>query len=276
MRGKRKQAAAGVWWPGRIRNITSSTTYQGLHCYGRHSWTRREVIEPVVHATYRFDEPNGRVANHRDTPALPFCDLILRAPQPLAKAYPTELRSLGDHLRKRRLDLGLLQREVALQIGVDPKTVWNWEKGKAVPSLRAVPHVVRFLAYDPRQEAKTFPDRIRQLRQGLGLSIEELAAKIGADPSTVQKWERLGYRPHPRLYARLAEILGIPEPPDDAPLPDRLRAQRLALGLTQKEAAAQIGVSQDTISRWERGQVGGLKLSLATAQFLRSGIGRQS
>ena len=85
------------------------------------------------------------------TPALPFCDLVLRTPKPLGREYPTKLRSIGDHLRKRRLDLGLLQREAALRIGVDKTTVFNWEAGTASPNLRAIPGLVRFLGYDPRQ-----------------------------------------------------------------------------------------------------------------------------
>jgi DNA-binding XRE family transcriptional regulator len=63
------------------------------------------------------------------TPALPLFGLVIRSPKPLDRAYPTELRSIGDHVRKRRLDLGLLQRDVALRIGVDKTTVFNWEAG---------------------------------------------------------------------------------------------------------------------------------------------------
>jgi len=74
---------------------------------------------------------------------------VLRGPKPLDRAYPTELRSIGDHVRKRRLDLGLLQREVALRIGVDKTTVFNWETGRASPGRRAMAGVVRFLGYEP-------------------------------------------------------------------------------------------------------------------------------
>ena len=95
------------------------------------------------------------------TPALPFCDLVLRTPKPIDRAYPTKLRSIGDHLRKRRLDLGLLQREVALRIGVDKTTVFNWESGAASPSFRAQPAVIRFLGYDHRPSPEaTDPGRL--------------------------------------------------------------------------------------------------------------------
>ena len=76
---------------------------------------------------------------------MPFCHLKLRSPKLIAREYPTELRSIGDHVRKRCLDLGLLQREVALLVGVDKTTVFNWETGRAAPNLRAI----RFLGYDP-------------------------------------------------------------------------------------------------------------------------------
>jgi hypothetical protein len=39
------------------------------------------------------------------------------------KGYPLEPRFLGEHIRKRRLDLGLLQIDVAAQIGVTKSTV---------------------------------------------------------------------------------------------------------------------------------------------------------
>jgi DNA-binding XRE family transcriptional regulator len=37
--------------------------------------------------------------------------------------------SLGDHIRKGRLEQGLLQGEAAQQLGVNPWIALNWEKG---------------------------------------------------------------------------------------------------------------------------------------------------
>ncbi len=39
------------------------------------------------------------------------------------------LISIGDHIRKKRLQLGLFQRELAQQLGVNVWTILNWEKG---------------------------------------------------------------------------------------------------------------------------------------------------
>lgn len=56
--------------------------------------------------------------------------------------------TLGDLLRRRRLDLGLYQKEVAIQIGVTPSTIWNWEHGWTI-GKRYIPRIVTFLGYRP-------------------------------------------------------------------------------------------------------------------------------
>jgi site-specific DNA recombinase len=49
-RGKRRENTAGLWGPGRIRNIIVNPTYRGLHRYGQRSKRQREVIERRVPA----------------------------------------------------------------------------------------------------------------------------------------------------------------------------------------------------------------------------------
>ena len=43
-RGKRKVNTAGIWRPGRIRNMIVNTTYKGIHYYGRRTNKERELI----------------------------------------------------------------------------------------------------------------------------------------------------------------------------------------------------------------------------------------
>jgi len=78
-------------------------------------------------------------------PALPFCHVKLRAQRPPLAAYPKELRTLGDRVRKRRLDLGLRQKDVAEQLGVDEMTINNWERHRTRPIGRLLPAISRFL-----------------------------------------------------------------------------------------------------------------------------------
>ncbi len=61
-------------------------------------------------------------------------------------------KTIGEHLKKRRLDLGLDQQQVADRMGVIWNSVSNWERGIYRPSKRAMPNLIAFLGYDPRRE----------------------------------------------------------------------------------------------------------------------------
>lgn len=56
---------------------------------------------------------------------------------------------MGDHIRKRRLDLGLLQQAVAAKIGVVEASVWNWENDWSPPARRYHKAIANFLGYVP-------------------------------------------------------------------------------------------------------------------------------
>jgi len=103
--------------------------------------------------------------------------------------YPSILRHVGDHLRKRRLDLGLLQRETARRIGVDTTTITNWELGHTAPALCWMPDIIRFLGYDPRPEPRTIGEALKHYRHSRGMTQEELAVGLDVDPSTLARWE---------------------------------------------------------------------------------------
>jgi len=42
-------------------------------------------------------------------------------------------QTLGDRIKKWRLEQGLFQRDLAKIIGVDEMTIVNWEKGRTKP-----------------------------------------------------------------------------------------------------------------------------------------------
>ena len=96
----------------------------------------------------------------RGIPALPFCHVTLRGQKPKPQGYPSELRTLGDHLRKRRMDLGLFQKDIAKRLGASTASVNNWELNEREPELRFIPGILRFLGYDPRPEPTTLGERI--------------------------------------------------------------------------------------------------------------------
>jgi len=66
----------------------------------------------------------------------------LRAKKPLSAAYPKELKTVGDHLRRRRLELKPLQEDVAERLGTTPCTLRNWEKNRSSLSLAFIPKII--------------------------------------------------------------------------------------------------------------------------------------
>ena len=147
---------------------------------------------------------------HNLIPALPFCHISLKGPKPPPPAYPRELNSIGDHIRKKRLDQKLLQKEVAQLLGVKKDTVNNWENGHYSPRLHQMPKIIKFLGYLPEDlEKLPIGDRIVALRFAHGIRQEDLARKIGVDPTTLSRWERGERQPKGKLAERLISELEI-------------------------------------------------------------------
>jgi transcriptional regulator with XRE-family HTH domain len=121
--------------------------------------------------------------------------------------YPKEINTLGDHIRKRRLDLGLLQREVAEKIGVTEATIYHWERQRNAPEIRFIAPIIEFLEYDPLPQPESFAERLKTYRLRLGLSQRKLAAKLGIDPGTLGSWERGRRKPSERYRELLARSL---------------------------------------------------------------------
>ena len=136
---------------------------------------------------------------------MPFCKIELKAERPHTPfGYPKTLNTLGDHIRKKRLDLELLQKDVANIIGTTESTIWNWENNYVSPSLSYIPKIIEFLGYIPYDISnKTLGDKLLIHRKLLGFSQRKFALLIGIDPSTLGKWERGKTRPDPDKFAKL-------------------------------------------------------------------------
>jgi len=134
-------------------------------------------------------------------PALPFCKVTFKAPKPPSAPYPKRLKTLGDHLRKKRLDLKLQQKELAKKLGVSETSIYNWENNLASPSLYSIPKIIKFLGYLPNHipdnapVVKTLGEKIATSRRLLGLTQEELAHRLDIDPDTLRRWEKDKSRP---------------------------------------------------------------------------------
>ena len=119
---------------------------------------------------------------------MPCLPITLKALKP--KKTDFEPRTLGEHVRKRRLALKLSQKQAADLLGVTPWTVLNWEKSNTKPPIESIPAILRFLGYDPFAEPKSISARLLAKRRAMGWSIKEAARHLGVDEGTWGKWER--------------------------------------------------------------------------------------
>ena len=84
-----------------------------------------------------------------DIDSLPICNIELKARKPDRRPYPKELKTYGDHLRKKRLDLNMSQPEVARIFKVQTDTITNWELNRNRPSKKQIKKIFDFLKYSP-------------------------------------------------------------------------------------------------------------------------------
>jgi len=127
---------------------------------------------------------------------LPFCHLhikVLRCPYPTrwkcTQEAPAQPRTIGEHLKKVRIERHLFQQALAKLLKVDRGTIQNWERGITTPAIQFIPRIIGFLGYDPEPEAQSVPQRIANARRRLGFTQEDLAEALNVCPVTVWHWE---------------------------------------------------------------------------------------
>ena len=67
---------------------------------------------------------------------------------------------MGDHLKRRRHELSLLQKEVVALLGVNQWTLIRWESNRKEPAIRFLARIIKFLGYDPCTEPRTLGERL--------------------------------------------------------------------------------------------------------------------
>mgnify|MGYP002725883772 CR=1 FL=1 len=107
-----------------------------------------------------------------------------------SRHYPQELTTLGDHIRARRLDLGLEQKDVAILLKVCKDTIKNWENNHFKIEARNYPAIMDFLGYCLYEKLITWGEKLRQHRIHNGMSTYDLARLLEVDPKSIQNWER--------------------------------------------------------------------------------------
>ncbi|MDP2368151.1 MAG: helix-turn-helix domain-containing protein [Rhodoferax sp.] len=124
------------------------------------------------------------------------------------KDYSEDPKTLGEHLKKRRRELGLLQRETATQIGILTETYANWENGHTEPVASQFRPVMAFLGYDPTPEPKTLAERLEAKRRATGVTFGQVAEHLGWDEGTLTRYLNGAWRISPDRREALEAFLG--------------------------------------------------------------------
>jgi DNA-binding XRE family transcriptional regulator len=87
---------------------------------------------------------------------LSLCPVRISRPRPLFPPHwksnqqaPAEPQTLGEQIKKHRLELHWLQARVAQKIGVCSTSISNWERGVTSPSRRMKKQIQEFLKFTP-------------------------------------------------------------------------------------------------------------------------------
>ena len=216
--------------------------------------------------------------------ALPFPWSVEKvANKPLPRFYPQKIETIGDHLRAKRLDLGLRQKDLANQLQACHATIKNWEKNYTEPRPHHVPIICDFRGYCPLIDKSVdhFGHQLRNYRIFMaGKSIFDLASEIGIDEGNLNEIEQTNVIRHTHVLNAINSFLKsvnwqipinskpefIPvrtkckKPPrfhTPANLPqtlgEHIALKRKQLKLTQVEVMSRIGViSASAYRSWEK------------------------
>ncbi len=99
-----------------------------------------------------------------------------------------ERNTLGAKLKRRRLELGLRQRDVAPGLGISHKTLVDWERDQTAPAVAHYPAILDFLRAEPWPEPNTLGEKLRAERYRW--SIARAATHLCVDEGTFGGWER--------------------------------------------------------------------------------------
>jgi transcriptional regulator with XRE-family HTH domain len=123
------------------------------------------------------------------------------------KGYPVVPKTIGDQIRKRRLDLGIRQIDAARIIGCNEMSIVNWERGHTLPRINHTAGVTRFLGCNPFPARDTLAMQLVNYRKAFGITQKEFARQIGVDPGTLARWERGERKPKGRFIQIVKALL---------------------------------------------------------------------
>ncbi len=125
--------------------------------------------------------------------------------KPVKPAYEGIPITIGDHLRKRRLEAGLTQEAAATMMGITSESVSKWELDAHGIRITAYPKLLSFIGYYPFH-ADTLPEKILKYRRITGSPNNLLGLLLGMDGSTLCRVSLGKYKLAPSRYDRFMRL----------------------------------------------------------------------
>ncbi len=121
--------------------------------------------------------------------------------------YPESPKKIGEHIRKRRMDLKLFQRDVARIIGVTECTINNWENAEIKPETKYIPRIIDFLGYTPCKCPGDILGRLAYFKRIKGLTFRGLGELMGRDHEQLANWLSFQKKPCRRNLESINQFL---------------------------------------------------------------------
>ena len=190
----------------------------------------------------------------------------------LSEDVPTHPISLDEVNRRlvwnERLRRGMSRGELAGRLGVDERSLRDWERGIKSPQHSHLKALREWLeeedidllaTQNPLTEwlASNFGERLRERRHEWEMSESELADHLGINKGTLRSWENDTHIPDGTRMQRLWEWFAV-DPPINSMRIDvidgnLIRNERVRRGMLQVELADRLGVSKGSVIAWELG-----------------------
>ena len=140
--------------------------------------------------------------------AFPFSRSHQIVHKPLGINYNDNPVTIGEKIRNKRLELRLLQKDIAHILSVSEDCITNWENNRTAPETRYMPAIISFLGYSPFPvNNEVFSARVKYYRQTNGLTHKQMGKLLGVNASTVGSWESDEHRPQTKRLNQIDKKL---------------------------------------------------------------------
>ena len=140
--------------------------------------------------------------------AVPYSVLNTTVPLPDKRPFPSDLQTVGNHIKHARLSRNILIKDVTAQLKIDRETLRGWELNLFEPHVSHYPLIISFLGYNPCQfEKKSLAGKIKSYRYLHGLTQKQFGELMHTDASVIWQWESNGRLPIAKTKKRILELI---------------------------------------------------------------------